>query len=238
MAIKFLTNEAAALLPGRLLVIADLHIGAEHEFRQAGIKIPSQTKKLLEKALQLVKQTKAKKLIILGDIKHKVPGLTFQEEREVPAFLNTLNRDHNIDVEIVPGNHDDGLQRLAPGLTIHPSTGLLVGDAYLTHGHTWPSPDFLEASHILSGHRHPVIELRDRLGYVWRERVWIRTSLNREEISKKYNTKSTKPIKPKSKLPEIVMMPAFNDMVGGTALNRKKRTLKFKRKTQPLGPLL
>ena len=51
MSIKFITNEPAIMLPGKVLVIADLHIGAEYEFRRAGIKIPSQTKKLLEKTI-------------------------------------------------------------------------------------------------------------------------------------------------------------------------------------------
>jgi putative SbcD/Mre11-related phosphoesterase len=240
MSIKFITNEPAVQLPGRILVIADLHIGAEYEFRRAGIKIPSQTKKLLERTKKLIKQTKSGKVIILGDIKHKVPGLSFQEERELPVFLNTLIKDLGIEVEIVPGNHDDGLQSLVPDVKFHPSLGILLGDVYLTHGHTWPSPDFLKASHVLSGHRHPVIEFRDKLGYVWRERVWMRASLKKEAIKKKYSKKS-KTDKIPTKLPEFIAMPAFNDMVGGTALNTKRLSKTYsqlKRKLTPLGPLL
>ena len=230
---RFLTSEPAVLLPGRTLVIADLHIGAEHEFRQAGIRVPSQTGKLLGKVKSLVRQTKAKKLIMLGDIKHKVPGLSFQEEREVPHFLDMLNNNMNIEVEIIPGNHDDGLKKLVPNIKIHPSSGMLFGKEYLIHGHAWPSPDFLKAKQVLSGHRHPVIEFRDRLGYVWRERVWVRAGLERKAIEKRYGKQNAS-----SDLPELVIMPAFNEMVGGTALNKKKRALKFKRKLQPLGPLM
>jgi putative SbcD/Mre11-related phosphoesterase len=239
MDLKFVTGEPALMLAGerssdKVLVIADLHIGAEHEFRQAGIKMPSQTKKMLDKLIGLIKHTKATRLVILGDVKHKVPGLSFQEEREVPHFLNELSK--LVDVEVLPGNHDDGLQQLVPDVRFHASSGLLLGDIYLSHGHTWPSTEGLGTGHIIVGHRHPVIELRDDLGYVWRERVWVRTKLIRKDIAKKYGAKTL----PK-RLPELVMVPAFNEMVGGTAVNRgrpSKRHLKFKRKLTPLGPLL
>jgi putative SbcD/Mre11-related phosphoesterase len=230
------------MLPGRVLVIADLHIGAEHEFRRAGIKIPSQTGKMLERITSLVRQTKARKLIILGDIKHKVPGLSFQEEREVPHFIGTLANETGADVEIVPGNHDDGLQNLLPAVRFHPSTGLLLGDVYLTHGHTWPSADMLEASHVISGHRHPVIELRDRLGYVWRERAWVRTTLDKSKLKKRFKSLGKSPGKPLASAglvkQEFIMMPAFNEMVGGSALNKKKQDFKLKRRPTPLGPLI
>ena len=231
MSLKFVTGEPAVMLPGRVLVIADLHIGAEHEFRRAGIKMPSQTEKLLDRAKSLVRRTKARRLVILGDVKHKVPGLSFQEEREVPHFLGELSG--LVATEVVTGNHDDGLKALVPAVRVHPSTGLLLGDTYLTHGHTWPSTDMFKASQVISGHRHPVIELRDRLGYVWRERVWVRADLKKEAISKKFRVKPA----PK-KLPELVMMPAFNDMVGGSAINRKKQDFRLKRRPTPLGPLL
>jgi len=230
--LRFVTGEPALLLPGKTLVIADLHIGAEHEFRRAGIRMPSQTNKLLEKARSLVRQARARKLIILGDVKHKVPGLSFQEEREVPHFLTELGK--ITEVEVVPGNHDDGLQKLVPDIRFHPSSGVMMGNFYLTHGHAWPSPDFLNAKRVLSAHRHPVIEFRDRLGYVWRERVWVRTGLKKAAIKDRFK----KDISPKTSVPELVMMPAFNGMVGGSALNRKKQDFRLKRRPTPLGPLL
>lgn len=236
MDLKFVTGEPALMLPGKekVLVIADLHIGAEHEFRQAGIKMPSQTKKMLDKVVGLVKEARAKKLIILGDVKHMVPGMSFQEEREVPHFLDELSR--LVKVEVLPGNHDDGLQELVHDVKFHDSSGLLVGDTFLSHGHTWPPEAGIKAGRIIVGHRHPVIELRDNLGYSWRERVWVRTTLNKPALVKKYGAEAL----PK-RLPELVIMPAFNEMVGGTAINRDKpsrKHLKFKRRLRPLGPLL
>ncbi len=218
---KFITNQPALLLRGRVLVIADLHLGIEYEFRKAGVRLPHQTDKLLEKTKRFIRQTKARRLIILGDVKHKVPGLSFQEEKDVPHFLNTLNR--IVDVEIVPGNHDGQLQRLVPNIKFHPSQGFLLGKTYLTHGHTWPSRDFLRAEQILIGHNHPMIEFKDKLGYVWREPVWLRAALDRKKLAAKYGNVR--------KPPELVIFPTFNDFAGGRALNNRRN------RAQLMGPI-
>jgi hypothetical protein len=215
MGMRFVTGEPAAMLPGRMLVITDLHIGAEHSMRQAGLRMPSQTPALLERTLAMVRKAKARRLVILGDVKHRIPGLSMQERREVPAFLNRLADEPGLDsVEVVPGNHDGGLEGLAPDTVLHPSSGFMHGRFYLTHGHTWPSPDFLRAGHVLMGHNHPLIEFRDRLGYVWRERVWIRAELKKGPVEERYGKVAG--------LPEVVVMPTYNDVSGGRALNGRK----------------
>ncbi|MHC4479340.1 MAG: hypothetical protein ACYTEL_27285 [Planctomycetota bacterium] len=84
--IKFVTGKPA-LLVGKSLVVADLHLGIEREFYQSGIKFPSQTEKIKDMVEGLVKITKAERLILLGDVKHKVPGISLQELREIPQFL-------------------------------------------------------------------------------------------------------------------------------------------------------
>ncbi len=208
---KFLTGEPALLLEKqKALVISDLHLGIEHEFYRSGIRVPSQAEKMRGRIERLLKITKAKRLIILGDVKHKVPGLSWQELREVPEFISRLNK--RIPAEILPGNHDPGLRGLVPGIRIHPSRGLLLGDSYLLHGHTWPSEAFLGARHVIMGHNHPVIEFRDRLGHVWREPAWVRTVLDKGKISKEYG-KIPKP------LPELIIMPVFNGFAGGIPIN-------------------
>lgn len=219
---KFLTNQPALLLRGRVLVIADLHLGIEYEFRKAGIRLPHQTEKLLEKTKTLIRQTRAKKMIILGDVKHTVLGLSFQEEREVPHFLNRL--DSIVQVEVIPGNHDGFLRKLVPNIKFHQSRGFLLGKTYLTHGHTWPSPDFLHAEQILIGHNHPMIEFRDRLGYIWREPVWLRAAVGCKKLAVRFK-------KLPRKLPELVVFPTFNDFAGGRALNNKRN------KAQLMGPV-
>ncbi|MBL7206869.1 MAG: metallophosphoesterase, partial [Candidatus Aenigmarchaeota archaeon] len=181
---KFLTNQPAFLLE-KTLVIADIHVGIEYEYFRSGIKVPSQTDKILERVKKLIKETNAKKLLILGDLKHKVPGTSYQEKREVPEFLNEL--DDLVEIEIVAGNHDGGLKSmLSNDIKLHPSKGFLSGNVYFCHGNSWPSKEFLKADYIIMGHIHPLFEIKDKLGYRWSERVWVRAELGKKKIEEKY----------------------------------------------------
>lgn len=206
---EFLTSEPAVLV-NKTLVIADLHIGIEHEFYRDGINVPSQTEKMAKSIEKLLKQTGAERLVIIGDVKHKVPGISWQEEREIPQFLKRLSK--IVKVEVVPGNHDGNLKRLAPGVKIHPSPGVALKNIYLNHGHTWPKPSFLKTDYILIGHSHPGFEFKCSLGYRWLEPVWVRAKLDKSRLAKKYRNVR--------KAPELIVMPAFNPFVGGVAVNR------------------
>jgi putative SbcD/Mre11-related phosphoesterase len=211
--LKFLTGEPA-LLAGKTLFLADIHVGIEHEFRKSGLNMPSQTQSLLNRIISLLEKTHARKLVLIGDIKHKVPGTSWQEEREVPAFLQRLAE--KTELHMVPGNHDGGIAKFVPkGVKLYPVQGVLLGDIYASHGHTWPDPSFLQAKCFLMSHSHPQVEFRDRLGYTWRERIWIRAKLDKAKIRGKYP--GAKP------LPELIVMPAFNPLSGGIPVNRKKQ---------------
>ncbi len=216
--LKFVTGKPALLI-GKSLIIADLHLGIEREFYQSGIKFPSQTEKIKKRIDALVKTARPSRLILLGDVKHKVPGISLQELREIPEFLGHFSK--KLEVEIVPGNHDAGIEKFVPpGVKIHPSSGFKLGDVYLNHGHTWPSPDFLECRQIVIGHQHPLVEFRDKLRYRFVEPVWTKGRLNREKIKCRYkkiinNNKNPGP------LPDVVIMPAFNEVAGGVAINGK-----------------
>jgi putative SbcD/Mre11-related phosphoesterase len=211
MDIKFVTGEPA-LLAGKTLFVADIHVGIEYEYRQSGINMPSQTGKLLTRIESLLEKTKAKKLVLIGDIKHKVPGISWQEEREVPAFLQRLAE--KMEVHVVPGNHDGGIAEFIPkGVKLYPMRGGLFGNVYASHGHTWPEPSFAKAEYFIMSHSHPQVEFRDRLGYRWGERIWIRAKLDKTKIREKY--KGIKAV------PELIVMPAFNPLSGGIPVNRK-----------------
>ncbi|MFQ5648288.1 MAG: metallophosphoesterase [Candidatus Aenigmatarchaeota archaeon] len=204
---RFLTGEPA-LQVGKALVVADLHVGIEYEFRQAGIQVPSQLEPMAERLERLLKLTKASRLIILGDLKHKVPGTSWQELRELPGLYKRLK----VKPELVPGNHDGGIGNVIPEMRAHPSQGLLLGDAYLSHGHTWPGEEFLKAKWVVIAHSHPRVEFRDRLGYRWLEPVWLRGKMVKARIEKRYGKAGS--------LPELIVMPAFNHFAGGVAVNR------------------
>jgi putative SbcD/Mre11-related phosphoesterase len=208
--ISFVTGYPA-LMAGKALVVSDLHLGIEHRYRKEGIALPSQSERLLERLRGIIEKNRARRLIVLGDVKHKVPGASFQEEREVPAFFRSLAE--FAEVEVTPGNHDDGLGGLLPtGVTLHPSAGIRSGDAWLCHGHAWPPEEFLDARHVVTGHNHAGLEFRDSLGYRWIEPVWVRAGLDRESLSGRYRDLP-------EGLPEFILMPPLNEFAGLMALN-------------------
>lgn len=211
---KFVTNEPAVKI-GDNLIITDLHLGIEYEFYRNGINIPSQTNIIANKIKNITKLTHSNCLIILGDIKHQVPGMSYQEMKEIPRFFDELSRE--LDIICIIGNHDSGLKKLVPnGIKIYPSKGFLMDEVYLLHGNSWPSKTFLKAKYILMGHNHPIIEFRDRMGYRWSERVWIHTTFT---ISK--NLKRKIKTIPKS-MPKVIILPAFNEFAGGVSITEQK----------------
>jgi putative SbcD/Mre11-related phosphoesterase len=198
-----------------VLVAADIHLGIEYELWLGGASIPSQTKHLLEKLLAYIDKIKPDRLVLLGDTKHNVPRTSWQERKEVPAFLKALSR--KVDVDIVPGNHDGGIKNLVPSETrIKPASGFILDEIGYFHGHTWPDEKLLCAEKLITAHIHPTIRLTDALGYTSMEPVWVRTMISGDLLRKRYNNR-------KVGMPEMIILPAFNGLCGGFPLNASSR---------------
>ena len=157
-------NEPALLLHDHAaMVVADLHIGIEQELREAGASIPSQTKTMEARLYRLIEQYQIHALYLLGDVKHNIPTSTIQERTDVKFFLQRLTE--KVTVHILPGNHDGTIERLAPpAVRIHPSSGLILGDIGLLHGHRWPSLELFTCPLLIVAHTHPTILFTDRMG--------------------------------------------------------------------------
>lgn len=224
MSIRFLTDYPALFIADKkILVIADLHLGLEHELYKNGIVIHPQGEKFKKQIEKLSELTGAKILVILGDIKHKVPGISLREEREVPKMLNELVK--KIKIILCIGNHDTELEEIVPKeMKIYSSRGFKIGKYGFFHGHAWPSKKLIDCDYLFMGHIHPIIEFRDKLGYRMIEQVWIKGKLNEKLIKEKYKTKKN------GKL-EIIILPTFNKLLGGIALNMKT-------KEELIGPIL
>jgi len=210
--IKFITDFPAVFIQEKkILMIADPHIGLEYELFMSGIKIPKQVEKFKKQIDYLLDLTKAHKLIILGDIKHKVPGVSVQELKDIPIFLEYLKA--KTKVILVRGNHDSDLQNLIPsGVKVYGSRGFKLGKYGFFHGHAWPSKKLMQCNYLFMSHTHPAIEFRDKLGYRSIEPVWVRGKLNQGLVKRKYKIKKC------GKL-ETIILPAFNRLLGGVALN-------------------
>jgi len=220
--IKFLPDRAIAIEQGKekTLVVADLHIGLELELSKKGITLPNQLPKLEQRLDRLLKQTKAKRIVLLGDIKHETSGVSWSELWDVPEFLQRLKQ--KAKVAIVKGNHDGGIESVAPpGIEIHEPAGFMLGDVLLTHGQAWPDKSALGAKMIVMGHIHPVVEFWSS-GVRQAEHVFLRTKVNTKALEQK--------LKMKSALTNAIILPAFNLLVGGSAFNSAG--------FRPIGPLL
>jgi putative SbcD/Mre11-related phosphoesterase len=231
--LKPLPDEPAIVVENehKALVIADLHLGIEAEFRQKGINIGSQTEKLLERAIKCVKAAEPDLIILLGDVKHSVPQILYTDRKEVPFFLARLAE--FAPVYMVKGNHDGYIDKLLLEVTepdwnpkheIHIKTalGFLFDNVGYTHGHSWPSQELFTAPYILIGHNHPRIRLVSSVSrHSSMKPVWIRVQSDPEKVKERY---------PELKLneentPLVVIMPAFNELCGGVAFNATKREL-------------
>lgn len=226
MRLKFLTGEPA-LEFNKTLVVADLHIGIETSYRKSGIFVPTQIAEMKAKIDSLIKKTRIKRLVIIGDIKDRVPGVSLQEIREVPEFFNYFS--HKLETHICLGNHDSEIPALVENVKIHGTDGFRLDDTYIMHGHSWPKKEFLSCKCLIVSHTHPLIEIKDRLGYRFLERVWIKAKFDREKLKEKYGEASRNP-------PEIILMPAFNWLCGGVALNSEIKN-RQKNKEEFFGPL-
>ena len=182
------------------LVVADLHIGVEYELEKKGIRVPAQWKAMAEEIIEMGKEVGAKTLVMNGDVKHGIPSEKW-EFRDVRLFLKEI-RPHFREIHIVKGNHDGGIEgHLYPWVHMHDSSGMIVDDFGILHGHAWPSEEVSKVRTLVIAHTHPSILFTDSLGNSHKEPCWIKG---------RYGDK------------ELIVMPAMSRFYGGSPVNEGK----------------
>jgi len=232
----------------RTLVIADLHIGWEIALSEKGIHVPTQTPRLLSRLKEIISACKPENLLILGDVKHTVAKAEISEWQDVPEFFNELKKQVK-EIQIICGNHDGNLEPLLPeNIKILPTTGTVIGEIGLFHGHRWPSPLLLKCKTLVMGHVHPVVSFRDPAGFRITRQVWVKANCNGAQLAKtvllKHKIKVEKSLKEtlwrrykiKPKTSQLFIMPSFNDFLGGKPLNEKLNAKTINEKI--VGPVL
>lgn len=201
------------------LVVADIHLGIEWDLYRSGINLPSRMEERLERILGYIRANSPDRIILLGDVKHNVPQVSWQEKDEVPRFLETLAE--HVHVDIFPGNHDGGIELLfsrQKDITVHSVRGAVLDGVGYFHGHTWPAPELLAASHIVVAHNHPTVRFTDSFGYSTVEPAWVRTKFNADILKARFGDLDFD-----NKMhwadPELFVMPAFNELCGGVPFN-------------------
>jgi len=201
------------------LVVADIHLGIEWDLYRSGINLPSQMKGRLDRLLDHIQANSPDRVILLGDVKHNVPKVSWQEKDEIPCFLETLAEYTHVD--IFPGNHDGGIELLfnrQKDIRVHSARGAVIDGVGYFHGHTWPAPEILAASYVITAHNHPTVRFTDAFGYSIVEPAWIRTKFNVEVLKARFgNLDFENPVQWAD--PELFVMPAFNELCGGVPFN-------------------
>lgn len=88
----------------RMLLVADLHLGKEATFRANGLAVPrGSTDATLDLITQMIAQTGAERLTILGDLFHARSSLA---ENVRTSFARFLDLHRSLDFTLVVGNHD------------------------------------------------------------------------------------------------------------------------------------
>jgi len=189
------------------LCVADLHLGIEVQLRHAGFNIPSQAPKMLSSLEAL--SAFGDNLLILGDLKHRIPSVSYREDREIPPILDSLMKRYK-EVVIVAGNHDGGLDAiLPPGVKAVSGAGIRVENAGAFHGHIWPSKDVMDGDMLVMGHIHPSVVLADSLGTKSNEKCWLKGKLKSRKVLERYGHCPR----------ELIIVPAFNPLLTGTPIN-------------------
>ncbi|MEM4312041.1 MAG: metallophosphoesterase [Nitrososphaerales archaeon] len=153
------------------LIVADLHLGLEEEQESKGIHIPFTTfPKITELVLNPCEALNCKRLIILGDVKHE-----FAKPLELEWFttkrLFKMIRDIGAEPEVVKGNHDNYIAIILKEMNVKLYEEKIELDRFtLIHGHL---PFDQKVRHIIMGHEHPVITIKDDLGVKHRYKAFL-----------------------------------------------------------------
>lgn len=217
----------------RALLVADVHAGIEVGLRyERGVELESRADERRNRIRSLIDGTDADRLVVLGDLAHRI-GAPEGEEREELAALVAAVTDR-VPLTLVEGNHDAGVaEAFAADMdVIGPGGGWLrtggesdsdgtAGGVAVLHGHTRPDPSLRSAAVICMGHEHPQVRLEDSVGGSRTERAWLRGPLKPSVFGDEdadgdgTHVDGDAP----SPGPELVVFPAFNERSGGTWIN-------------------
>jgi len=215
----------------RALLVADVHAGIEVGLRyERGVELDDRADERRERLCGLVAETDADRLVVLGDLAHRIAAPEGEEREELEALIRAVT--DRAPMTLVEGNHDAGVaEAFADDLDVIGAGGGLLGGATdggdeagrgrtggvaVLHGHTWPDPALLDADVVCMGHEHPQVRLEDSVGGSRVERAWLRGRLEPAAfVGDDGSTTAAVPEDP----PELVVFPAFNERSGGTWVN-------------------
>lgn len=180
------------------VVIADLHIGYETSLRNKGVFLPQNSYDVMRRRIEgLLRSTGAKRLVILGDLKHEFGKPSPQEWVEVKDLFETL-RSMGVETHVVRGNHDNYVIAILSRYGVHLHESFMMMDhILLMHGHS--EIELPEGTKVIViGHEHPAVSSLDSSGARYKFRCFL---------VGKYRGK------------RLVVLPAFSPLSAGSGIN-------------------
>lgn len=147
---ELLPQRAMFWIEQKALLFSDVHLGKATHFRRNGIAIPdSAGRKDIENMAQLINQTQAQQVFILGDLFHSI------HNKEWDWFVEFLTEFSLIKFFLIRGNHD-----ILPAFHFRKDNlkvmhKMVLGNICLLH-----EPLGNENEFVISGHLHPGVMLK------------------------------------------------------------------------------
>jgi len=166
--VVLLPGRAAFLPATATLLVADLHLGKAAAFRRAGIPVPEGSAQAdLARLERLVRETAARRLLVLGDLFHHASGCTAEVYAEFAAARARLAA---TEVLLVLGNHDRRIGRLPAALGLDGCPPTLDEPPFrLVHDPAAAVPDRF----TIAGHLHPTCAIGAPSGDRIRDRCYV-----------------------------------------------------------------
>lgn len=155
----------------QMLLVADTHFGKEASFRAGAVPVPSgPTASTLEALRRMIDATKARQVLILGDVFHARSSFAdsivdaldeFFDERQSTKFQAVLG---NHDLRLAKSQLDAMIRRWRIGVSEKTS---LDGLTFQHHPVDRNDPEWQRDGNLISGHLHPAVSVgdsQDRLG--------------------------------------------------------------------------
>ncbi len=216
---------------GKILLLSDTHIGYEVELILKGLRVPRQTRRLLEHYINIAMRENVNSIAILGDIKHEIP-IALETYKDVEYFLREISNYFEY-IILTQGNHDGGIDKIVDkigrkNILLYDSRGVCITmkdgkRALLLHGNAKPKiEDLINSDFLIMGHTHPAITIRDIIGYTVREPVIIRVELDKRDIvAKMYRREiKTSNITIEDSKIVLIILPCANMLITGTDITR------------------
>ena len=150
--VEFGPDRAAFWHEASTLIVADLHWGKDTSFRRAGAAVPEGSLgRDLARLGSLVERHRAERILVAGDLIHARSGMADDVIERVRSWRRSLQ----IEMLVVPGNHDRSLHRFAGELGVElTEPEHREGPFVFAH-----EPVRLPDSFVWSGHIHPCVRV-------------------------------------------------------------------------------